>query len=247
MHDLWAKGLGRPLHELWGLDPDRAPRTSFTLAIQDDIGAFQQHARELRYAGPLKLKLGSGKAAHDLALVQAARSVTRGHLCVDANGGWSIEQALWLMPRLAPLDLLFVEQPLAAGDVARFAQLRAARTVKWPPIYADEGINDAASLQPFAGLVDGINVKLAKAGGLSSARELIARARDAGLGVLIGCMIESSVAVTAAAHISPLADFADLDGNLLIANDPYSGVRQIDSRLELPSAPGLGIRPARAS
>jgi len=242
LHDLWGQQLGQPLYRLWGHNPARCPHSSFTVAMSGDEAAYRAQVRAVSDAGYslIKLKLGSGSVERDLALVQMARAETGAALCVDANGGWSAADALGIMPRLAALGVRFVEQPVARDDWDGWRALRAGLPPDALPIIADESVQGVASVLPLAGLADGVNIKLAKCGGLRAARQMIALARACGMQVMIGCMVESSVAVTAAAHLAPLADYADLDGNLLVTNDPYRGVRLEAGRLILPEAPGLG-------
>lgn len=242
LHDLWGKRLEQPLYRLWGLNPARAPRSSFTVAMAADDGAYRAQLRAAAERYPLlKLKLGAGDWRADLRLVQIARESVPAALCVDANGAWSAQEAAEAIPRLAELGVLFVEQPLARDDLDGWRELRAALPDEHPPLIADESVQGVESLLPLAGLVDGVNVKLAKCGGLRAARQMIALARALGMRVLLGCMVESAVAVTAAAHLAPLADYADLDGNALVTNDPFRGVELQAGYLRLPNAPGLGV------
>lgn len=242
LHDLWGKRLEQPLYRLWGLNPARAPRSSFTVAMAADDGAYRAQLRAAAERYPLlKLKLGAGDWRADLRLVQIARESVPAALCVDANGAWSAQEAAEAIPRLAELGVLFVEQPLARNDLDGWRELRAALPDEHPPLIADESVQGVESLLPLAGLVDGVNVKLAKCGGLRAARQMIALARALGMRVLLGCMVESAVAVTAAAHLAPLADYADLDGNALVTNDPFRGVELQAGYLRLPNAPGLGV------
>jgi L-alanine-DL-glutamate epimerase-like enolase superfamily enzyme len=243
LHDLWGQHLGQPLYRLWGLNPARCPQSSFTVAMADDEAHYRQLIREASSFNLIKLKLGSGDWEHDLRLVQIARQEFAGSLCVDANGGWSAPDALVIIPKLAELGIIFVEQPVAKPDFDGWRVLRAGLPADMPPLIADESVQGVASVPPLAGLVDGINIKLAKCGGLRAARQMIGLARAYGMRVMIGCMIESSIAVTAAAHLTSLADYADLDGNLLISNDPYRGVLMENGRLQLPDLPGLGVIP----
>lgn len=243
LHDLWGKHLGQPLYRLWGLNPARCPQSSFTVAMADDENRYRQMIQEVNDFNLIKLKLGSGNMERDLRLVQIAREEIAGSLCVDANGGWSAQDALVIIPQLAELGVIFVEQPVAKHDFDGWRTLRAEMPAGMPPLIADESVQGVASVPPLAGLVDGINIKLGKCGGLRAARQMIQLARAYGMCVMIGCMIESSIAVTAAAHLTPLADHADLDGNLLISNDPYRGVQMEHGRLQLPDAPGLGVTP----
>lgn len=244
LHDLWGQHLGQPLYRLWGLNPARSPRSSFTIAMDDDAASFRARLRDaaVQY-GLIKLKLGGGDWREDLERVRVARETVSAPLCVDANGGWSAGDGLAIIPRLAGLGVIFVEQPVARDDVDGWRALRDGLPGERPPLIADESVQGVDSVPPLAGLVDGINIKLAKCGGLRAARRMIALARAYGLRVMLGCMVESSVAVTAAAHLAPLADFADLDGNLLITNDPYRGAQVVDGAVRLPDAPGLGVTP----
>ncbi len=243
LHDLWGQHLGQPLFRLWGLNPARSPRSSFTIAMDDDEADYRARLRAAAQHGLIKLKLGSGGWRDDLERVRIARDEVAVPLCVDANGGWFAEDGLAIIPRLAGLGVIFVEQPVARDDLDGWRALRDGLPGERPPLIADESVQGVDSVPPLAGLADGINIKLAKCGGLRAARQMIALARAYGLRVLLGCMVESSVAVTAAAHLAPLADFADLDGNLLITNDPYQGARVVGGVVHLPDAPGLGVTP----
>jgi L-alanine-DL-glutamate epimerase-like enolase superfamily enzyme len=243
LHDLWGQHLGQPLYRLWGLNPARIPPSSFTVAMADDEVAYRAHLHAASAYPLIKLKLGSGDWRSDLRMVQIAREETTAQLCVDANGGWSVEEAQAIIPLLAELGILFIEQPVARDNLDGWRVLHRVLPEDRPPLIADESVQGVASVLPLAGIADGINVKLAKCGGLRPARQMIALARAYGMRVLIGCMIESSVAVTAAAHLAPLADYADLDGNLLITNDPYRGLQVTEGRVTLPDGPGLGVTP----
>jgi L-alanine-DL-glutamate epimerase-like enolase superfamily enzyme len=239
LHDLWGQRLGQPLYRLFGLNPAAAPPTSFTIAM-DEPEVMAAHARESGFP-VIKIKVGG---EDDEARVAAIRRATGARLRVDANAGWTRDQAARLIPRLALYDIEFVEQPLAADDYEGLRWLRAQSLDV--PLFADESVKSAADVAALAGAVDGIVVKLMKTGGLREALRVIAVARALGMQVMVSCMVESSVGVTAAAHLAPLCDYADLDGPLLIANDPYEGLRYDGARLVLPDAPGLGVsrRPA---
>jgi L-alanine-DL-glutamate epimerase-like enolase superfamily enzyme len=234
LHDLWGKRLGQPLYRLLGLNPADAPLTSFTIAM-DEPQAMAERAAASNMP-VIKIKVGSEK---DEAMVRAIRQATDARLQVDANGGWTREQAAALIPRLTEYDLQIVEQPLPAGDIEGLRWLRAQNF--GAPIFADEAIKTPGDILAHAGAVDGVVIKLAKSGGIRPALEMIALARALDMQVMIGCMVETAVAVTAAAHLAPLCDYADLDGPLLIANDPFSGVRYDGARLLLPDGPGLGV------
>lgn len=244
LHDLWGQTLGHPLYRLWGLNPARSPISSFTVAMADDETTYRAHIRAASTYPLIKLKLGSGDWRTDLDLVRMAREETSARLCVDANGAWSAADGLSVIPPLSEMGLLFIEQPVARDDHEGWEILHSRLPKDRPPLIADESVQGVDSVLALAGRVDGINIKLAKCGGLRPARQMIQMARAYGMRVLIGCMVESSVAVTAAAHLAPLADYADLDGNLLITNDPYRGARVEAGVLALPDAPGLGVVPA---
>jgi L-alanine-DL-glutamate epimerase-like enolase superfamily enzyme len=202
----------------------------------------------------IKIKLGASPAVataggadrpshegDDESIVAAIRAATDARLRVDANGGWTREQAAHLIPRLASHGVELVEQPLPAGDHDGLRWLR--RRVPGIPIFADESVTSGADVIALAGAVDGVVVKLSKLGGFRETLRAIAVARALDMQVMVSCMIESSLGVTAAAHLAPLCDHADLDGPLLVANDPYDGLRYDKGRLILPERPGLGVRP----
>lgn len=239
LHDLVGQTLGLPLYRLWGLDPASAPYTSFTLGI-GPVDEVRERAVAAADRFPiLKLKLDADED-HSLALVRAVARATRARLLVDANCAWTVDQALRLIPLLADLGVEFVEQPLPEEDLDGLRRIRSQSPV---PIFADEPVRAAADIPRLADCVDGVSIKVMKAGGLREALRAIAVARAHGLQVMVSCMVETSVGITAAAHLSPLADWADLDGNLLITNDPYIGVGVEQGRLILPQGPGLGIEP----
>lgn len=238
LYDLWGKRLGQPLYRLLGLNPARAPQTSYTIGM-DTPEVMAERAANSGYP-ILKIKLGS---PDDEAIVAAIRGVTDARLRVDANAGWSREQALRLIPRLAAYDLEFVEQPLPVGDVDGLRWLRGelhAQGVR-APIFADENVRTPRQVAEHAGAVDGVVVKLMKTGGIHLARQAIGVARAHDMQVMLSCMVESSLGVTAAAHLAPLCDYVDLDGPLLVANDPFRGVRYEGANLILPDGPGLGV------
>jgi L-alanine-DL-glutamate epimerase-like enolase superfamily enzyme len=240
LHDLVGKQLGVPLYQLFGLNPERAPRTSFTIGL----GAVEEVQAKARAAAErfsiLKLKLGSD-LEHSLALMRAVRKETDACLVADANCAWTVDQALEIIPRLADLGLTWVEQPLPEEDLDGLRLVRRASPV---PVFADEPVRTARDIPRLADCVDGVNIKVMKAGGLREAGRMIAVARAHSLQVMLGCMVETSVGITAAAHLAPLVDWADLDGILLITNDPFVGVRvEEGGRLVLPDGPGLGVAP----
>jgi len=238
LHDLWGKRLGQPLYRLFGLDPKRVPQTSFTIAI-DEPEEMAKRARESGYP-IIKIKLGS---ANDEAIVAAIRQASSARLRVDANAGWSREQAVDLIPRLAQYELEFIEQPLKAGDIEGLRWLRQrlhTQGVK-VPIFVDESVKTAQDVAAHAGIVDGVVIKLMKTGGIREALRAIHTARALGMQTMLSCMVESSVGVTAAAHLAPLCDYADLDGPLLIKDDPYRGLEYQGANMILPDLPGVGV------
>ena len=235
LHDLAAKRLGVPLYRLWGLDPAAAPRSSFTIAIAEEAELRRRVAEAAEYP-ILKVKLGSDR---DEEIIRTVRDAAPGKtLRVDANAAWTPRHALRMIGLLAELGVEFVEQPLPPHDVEglRFVRERSAL-----PVIADESCIVATDVPKLAGAVDGINIKLSKCGGLREALRMIAAARAHGMLVMAGCMIESSLGITAAAHFAPLLDCADLDGAALLANDPFAGATIAGGRIELPGAPGLGV------
>jgi L-Ala-D/L-Glu epimerase len=238
LHDLWGKKLGQPLYKLFGLNPDRLPLTSFTIGMDEP----EVMAEQAKTSGHpiLKIKLGSEK---DEEIVAAIRQATDAKLRVDANAGWSREQALDIIPRLVQYDLEFIEQPLAVDDVEGYFWLREKlRAAKLSiPIFADETAKTSQDVGRLAGAVDGVVVKTMKSEGIREAMRMIHTARAHDMQIMLSCMVESSVGVTAAAHLAPLCDYADLDGPLLIRNDPYRGLKYDGARMTLPDGPGLGL------
>jgi len=238
LHDLWGKRLGQPLYRLFGLDPKRLPLTSFTIAM-DEPEVMAKRAKDSGYP-IIKIKLGS---ANDEAIVAAIRQASSARLRVDANAAWSREQAAALIPRLAQYDLEFIEQPLKSGDIEGLRWLRQrmnAQGVK-VPIFIDESARTARDVAAHAGIVDGVVIKLMKTGGIREALRAIHTAQALEMQVMLSCMVESSVGVTAAAHLAPLCDYADLDGPLLIKDDPYRGLEYDGAKMSLPDLPGLGV------
>jgi L-alanine-DL-glutamate epimerase-like enolase superfamily enzyme len=238
LHDLWGKTLGQPLYRLFGLNPTHLPLTSFTIGM-DEPEVMAEQARTSGYP-VIKIKVGSHR---DEDIVSSIRNVTEARLLVDANAGWSREQALQMIPRLAEYDLELVEQPLAVDDVEGYFWLKEklrAQNVNIP-IFADETAKTSRDAARLAGAVDGVVVKLMKSEGIREALRMIHTARAHDMKVMLGCFIESSLGVTAAAHLAPLCDYADLDGPLLIRADPFRGLRYEGARISLPEGPGLGV------
>ncbi len=236
-HDLVGKRLGVPLWKLWGLDPAAAPLSSFTIAIAPDSAELERRVKSAAQYPVLKVKLGSG---NDEATIRTVVAAAEGKtIRVDANAAWTPKRALEMIDLLKSLGVEYVEQPVAAHDLAGLAFVRERSSL---PIIADESCVVAADVARLAGSVDGINIKLSKCGGLREALRMIATARAHGMLVMAGCMIETSLGITAAAHFAPLLDYADFDGAALLADDPFVGATIVGGRISLPTAPGLGVR-----
>ncbi len=236
LHDLVGKRLGIPVYRMWGLDPAASPLSSFTIAIAPDEKTLRQRVEDAKQYPVLKIKLGT---TWDERIVRVVREMEpKKILRVDANAAWTPKSTLRIVPLLQELGVEFVEQPLPPGDLEGMRFVRERSTL---PIVADESCIVASDIPKLAGVVDGINIKLAKCGGLREALRMVAVARAHDMLVMCGCMIESSLGITAAAQFAPLLDCADLDGHALVSDDPYSGVSISDGRVMLPDGPGLGV------
>jgi L-Ala-D/L-Glu epimerase len=237
LHDWVGRRLGVPVWRLLGLSRC-APVTSYTLGI-DTLEGTRDRARRAASFRALKVKVGG---PDDLARLEAIREETGAVLRVDANEGWTLEAAREMVPALVELGVELIEQPFPAADLESFRALREVDPL--PPVIVDEGCQNLADVAPAAAYADGINVKLAKSGGVREAVRMIHAARALGLHVMLGCMVESQLGVAPAAALASLADWVDLDGHLLLADQPFTGLRFEDGRV-LPSAePGLGVSPA---
>jgi L-alanine-DL-glutamate epimerase-like enolase superfamily enzyme len=235
LHDLQGKLLGVPVWRLLGV-PRVGPPTSWTIWLGDPDDMARRTERVAGRFKRLKLKLG-GADGLDVERVRAVRSRTELPLQVDVNEWWSLEEALDAIPRLAELGVAYVEQPLPAGD-AGGAELKARSPI---PIYVDEDCHTLADVAACAEIAHGINIKLAKSGGIREAIRMAHAARALGLGVMLGCMVESGIGIAAGCVVAPLCDHVDLDGNLLLAEDPCPGVELVDG-VQIPSEdPGLGV------
>lgn len=235
--DLQAQSAGLALHAALGVDPAAAPDTDFSVGLDEPAVVAERVARAAaRGFGIIKLKLGG---ADDIGTLQAVRRVFGGTLRVDANTAWrELEHAVTMVRRCADAGVEFVEQPMPKHALRDLGRLQAASPL---PIVADESAETVEDLQNLSGVVAGVNIKLMKCGGPLEALEMIRAARTMGLRVMLGCMAETSVSITAMAHLGGLADWLDLDGHLLIAEDPFHGVEIDDGRLQLPERPGLGV------
>jgi L-alanine-DL-glutamate epimerase-like enolase superfamily enzyme len=239
LHDLQGKLLGRPVYQLLGLRR-AGPPTTWTIWLGDpDDMARRAEKVDPRFRR-LKLKLGAGDGL-DVERVRAVRNVTALPMQVDVNEGWEPAEALDNLLQLAPFDVQYCEQPLAAEAMLGDEQLKRDSPI---PIYVDENCHTLADVAECARFAHGINVKLAKSGGIREGVRMVHAARALGLGCMLGCMIESGIGISAAAHISSLFDHVDLDGNILIAHDPFPGVEFVDGVQTPPELPGLGVAPA---
>jgi L-alanine-DL-glutamate epimerase-like enolase superfamily enzyme len=238
LHDAWGKREGRPLYELWGLDPKNAPFSSFTIGL-DKKEIVLEKVRKAETYPILKIKTGGD---NDLDLLAAIRNETQKPLLIDANEGWSCDQTLEYLPYLRELGVRLLEQPLPGHDREGYKRLCRFNPTGIP-IFVDEAVQGPEDVEAWQGSVQGINVKLAKCGGLARALEMIRKARECGMLVMLGCMIESSLAITAAAHLAPLVDYADLDGADLIADDPFTGMKLQRGSMVLPKKNGIGAEP----
>ena len=234
--DWTGQKLGIPLYRYFGLDPADAPITTFSIGI-DDPATTKAKVEEAAEYPVLKIKVGLDS---DEATIAAVRAVTKKPLRVDANEGWKTkEEAVRKINWLETQGVEWVEQPLAADRIEDTRWIRGRVHI---PLIADESCVHEQDIPKLKDAFDGVNVKLDKAGGMLSAYRMIQLAKSLGMKTMLGCMVSSSCTVTAAAHLSPLVDWADLDGNLLISNDPFEGVTVKEGKLILPNRPGLGLR-----
>ena len=237
LHDLTGKIMGQPWYRIWGLSPEKSPCTSFTIGI-DTEDVVRQKMQEAEPYKVIKVKMGLD---NDKQLVEIIRSMTDVPICVDANQGWNDPQyALEMVEWLSDKNCLFVEQPMPGGMLKETAWLRERSPL---PIIADEVFQRLPDIPRLAEYYDGINIKLMKSTGMHEAYKMVTLARALGMKVMIGCMTETSCAVTAAAQLAPLVDCADLDGNLLISNDRFDGIKIIDGQVTVPlDRPGIGVK-----
>jgi L-Ala-D/L-Glu epimerase len=235
LHDLAGKRLGIPVYRMWGLDACKAPKSTFTIGL-DTPERIRAKVLEAEQYPVLKIKLGTDR---DTEILQTIRETTDKEIRVDANCGWTVKSAIRMLPVLEEFGVTVLEQPLQPEDLDGLAAVTAQSAI---PVIADESCVTSADIPALVGKVDGINIKLAKCGSLREALRMIAIARAHGMMVMVGCMIESSLGITAAAHFTPLVDIVDLDGAALLANDPFVGANIDGGQVTLPSGPGLGVR-----
>jgi L-alanine-DL-glutamate epimerase-like enolase superfamily enzyme len=240
LHDLLARRLGLPVWRMLGTSP-RIPATDFSIGLDARAVVAERASGAARFPA-LKIKVGG---AADIETLEAVRAVYAGPIRVDANTGWQPEQGAALLPDLVRLGVELIEQPFPARELGRMRWLQERSPL---PIVADESAVTIDDLEGLVGVVAGVNVKLMKCGGIGPARRMLERARELGFKTMLGCMEETSVAIAAGAAVASLADWVDLDGNLLLADDPFEGLELDDGcRWRLGDAPGLGLRRAAGS
>jgi L-alanine-DL-glutamate epimerase-like enolase superfamily enzyme len=241
LHDLLGKRVGLPIWKLWGLDPATAPVSSFTIGI-DAPDVVRQKVREAQAYPVLKVKVGAPGDEATLAAIRDA--APRKPLYVDANTAWTARQAVRSLAMLEAYDVALVEQPVAKADVEGLKEVRRHARI---PVVADESCETSKDVAKLVGAVDGVNIKLAKCGGLREALRIVHTARAHGMGVMLGCMVESTLGIAAAVQLAPLVDWVDLDGAALLADDPFRGPGlEADGSLRFNAEPGLGVRRAGA-
>lgn len=234
LHDMIGKKLKVPLYKLLGLNRHEAKTTSFTIGI-DTLEKMCKKVEEAKDFPVLKIKVGF---QNDIEILKEIRKITKAIFRVDANTGWTLDDAIQKLNLMEELGVELVEQPFPVGSIESLKKVRRYTKI---PIFVDEDIKDSKDIPAFSDAVDGINIKLMKCGGIREAIRMIYTARVHNLKIMIGCNIESSLSITAAAHLMSLVDYIDLDGNLLVANDPYIGVTVDKGRLTLPEGNGLGV------
>ena len=236
LHDLVGKLLGAPWYKIWGFDKEKAPSTTFTIGI-DTPDVVRQKTRECadRF-NILKVKLGRD---NDKEMIETIRSVTNLPIAIDANQGWkdrqyALDMILWLKEK----GIVMIEQPMPKTQIDDIAWVTEHSPL---PVFADESVQRLKDVAALKGVFSGINIKLMQCTGLREAHKMMTLARALGMRVMIGCMTETSCACSAAAQLSPAVDFADLDGNLLIANDRFRGMEVVKGKITIPDLPGIGV------
>jgi len=236
LHDLVGKMMKQPWYKIWGFDPADTPNTSFTIGI-DTPEVVRQKVAEASPYKILKVKLGM---ATDRQMIETIRLATNVPLCVDVNQGWTDRvKALETIHWLKENGVVFIEQPMAKTNIDDNAWLTQNSPL---PIIGDESVQRLPDVIKAHGVYSGINIKLMKCTGMREAHQMVTLARSLGMKVMLGCMTETSCAISAAAQLAPKADWADLDGNLLISNDPYSGMQIVDGKVTLIDRPGVGFK-----
>ena len=236
LHDLIGKMLGAPWYRIWGYNPTKAPSTTFTIGIDTPEVVREKTLECADKFNILKVKVGLDT---DKQMIETIRTVTDLPLAVDANQGWTDRfKALDMIYWLREHGVVMVEQPMPVGRIEDQVWLNERSPL---PLFGDESVQGVDDVRRAVGVFKGINIKLMKCGGLRNAHKMVELARALGLKVMLGCMTETSCAVSAAAQLSPAVDFADLDGNLLISNDLFTGVTVVDGKLTLPTTPGIGV------
>ncbi|MEN8375966.1 MAG: dipeptide epimerase [Gemmatimonadota bacterium] len=237
LHDLLGKRAGAPVWRTWGLDPAAAPRSSYTIGL-DEPAVMRERAAETAGYPVIKVKVGTDADEASLAAIRDVRPDAT--LLVDANTAWTLQGAIDRLPMLEAYRVAVIEQPLHPDDEDSWLPLRRASSV---PLVADESCLNAADVERLAGNVDGINIKLAKCGSLTEARRMAEVARSHDMIVMLGCMVESTLGIAAGVQVAPLVDYCDLDGAALLAEDPFTGPGlEADGSLRFNDEPGLGVR-----
>ena len=235
LHDLVGKLMNQPWYNIWGFAREKTPYTSFTIGI-DTPDVVRQKVREAAPYKILKVKLGR---ENDKEMIETIRSVTNTPITADANQGWTDKRAaLDMIGWLKDKGVLFVEQPMPKAMLEEMAWITERSPL---PIIGDESVQRLTDIRHVQGVFTGVNIKLMKSTGMREAHKMVVLARALGLKVMLGCMTETSCAISAAAHLSPMVDWADLDGALLISNDPFDGARIVDGRVTLSDRPGIGV------
>lgn len=235
LHDLLGKIMGQPWHKIWGYNPENTPFTTMTIGI-DTAEIVRKKVKEAEEFKIIKVKLG---LETDKMMIETIREVTDKPLCADVNQGWKTrEEALEMSHWLAERGVVFLEQPMPKEQIDDNAWLTENSPI---PTVGDEGVQRLVDVRPALGVYSGINIKLMKCTGLREARKMAELARALEMKVMLGCMTETSCAITAAAQLSPIVDWADLDGALLIGNDPYKGMLVENGKVVLPNSPGIGL------